>query len=62
MTKTLIDLNEAVLTQAQRILGTKTKKDTVDQALREVVRRAAAEELGRLVGTGIFLDLPNGDV
>jgi Arc/MetJ family transcription regulator len=61
MAKTLIDLNEAVLTQAQRILGTKTKKDTVDQALREVVRRAAAEELGRLVSTGIFVDLHCGD-
>jgi hypothetical protein len=32
----------------------------VNQALREVVRRAAAEELARLLSGGIFLDLVDG--
>ena len=37
MAKTLLDLDEELLALAQRLLHTKTKKDTVTQALREVV-------------------------
>ena len=40
MAKTLIDVDEAYLTAAQEVLHTKTKKDTVNAALREVVRGA----------------------
>jgi Arc/MetJ family transcription regulator len=43
--KTLIDIDEELLARAQQLLHTKTKKDTVTQALREVVtahERAAA--------------------
>jgi Arc/MetJ family transcription regulator len=45
MTKTLIDLDDEALAEAAKLLGTSTKKDTVNAALREIVdrrRRAAA--------------------
>lgn len=45
MTKTLIDLDDEALTEAAKLLGTTSKKDTVNAALREIVdrrRRAAA--------------------
>lgn len=38
MSKTLIDLDEELLAQAAELLSTKTKKDTVNQALSEYVR------------------------
>lgn len=47
MTKTLIDIDDGLLEAAREVLGTTTKKDTVNTALREVLaaqerRRAAA--------------------
>ncbi|GAA0973732.1 hypothetical protein GCM10009555_028910 [Acrocarpospora macrocephala] len=45
MTKTLIDLDDEALAEAAKLLGTSSKKDTVNAALREIVdrrRRAAA--------------------
>jgi predicted nucleic acid-binding protein len=50
MTKTLIDVDEDLLRQAQAIAGTTTKKDTVNHALRECVRAAAIREFLQLVG------------
>lgn len=51
--KTSIDIDRAAAAEAAEILGTKTLKDTVDAALREVVqaelRRQLAEEV--LAGT-----------
>ena len=41
MTKTLIDIDDSALEQAQRDLGTATKRDTVNQALAQVVALAA---------------------
>jgi Arc/MetJ family transcription regulator len=41
----VIDLDDDLMTEAARALGTRTKKDTVNQALREVLesrRRAMA--------------------
>jgi hypothetical protein len=57
MTKTLIDIDPELLEQAQQILGTTTKKNTVNTALREVVRRWAAVEFGKLARKGIFDEL-----
>ncbi len=54
MAKTLIDLDPELLAQAQQILGTATKKETVNTALREVVRRWAATEFGGLARSGVF--------
>jgi len=57
MPKTLIDLDLDVLEQARGILGTATKKDTVNTALREVVRRWAVVEFGVLARSGLFDEL-----
>ncbi len=54
MSKTLIDVDDELLTRARQILGTTTKKATVNAALREVVRRWAAVEFGVLARSGIF--------
>lgn len=39
MAKVLIDVDEEALAEASSLLGTKTKKDTVNTALRESVQR-----------------------
>ncbi len=39
MTKTLVDIPDDLLADAMRLLGTKTKADTVRTALAEAVRR-----------------------
>jgi Arc/MetJ family transcription regulator len=57
VSKTLIDIDNDLLTQSQRILGTATKKDTVNGALRELVRRRAAEEFSELARAGAFDEL-----
>jgi Arc/MetJ family transcription regulator len=54
MAKTLIDIDDELLERARPILGTATKKDTVNAALREVVRRWAAQEFGELARSGVF--------
>jgi len=43
--RTTLDIDEEMLAQAREILGTRGIKDTVDEALREVVRREAGERL-----------------
>jgi Arc/MetJ family transcription regulator len=40
-----LDIDEDMLAQARTILGTRGVKDTVDEALREVVRREAGERI-----------------
>jgi Arc/MetJ family transcription regulator len=37
MTKRLVDIDDELLAQAKVLLGTDTMKDTVNQALREVI-------------------------
>ena len=54
MTKSLIDLDDELLTRAQHILGTITKKATVNTALREVVRRHAAAQFLEHARSGAF--------
>ena len=54
MAKTLIDLDEEALALAAEALGTKTKKDTVNAALREVAALAARRrDLKRLTDGGL---------
>lgn len=53
MTKVLVDIDDDVLAEASVLLGTKTKKDTVNTALREVVQRLRrANALARLTEMG----------
>lgn len=62
MTKTLIDIDEEYLDAAQQVLGTATKKDTVNAALRQVAALAARRrDLHRLTSGGLP-DLEDKDV
>ena len=42
MTRTVIDLDDALVADVAVALGTRTKKDTVNMALREVLERLHA--------------------
>ncbi len=57
MAKTLIDLDDELLAQARQILGTDTKKATINGALREIVRQWAVVEFGVLARGGVFDEL-----
>lgn len=58
VTKTPIEIDEDALRVAAEVLGTKTKKDTVNAALREVgqrlVRLRALAGLGEMADRGDF--------
>lgn len=58
MIKTPIEIDQEALAVAAEVLGTKTKKDTVNAALREVgqrlVRLRALERLGQMADQGDF--------
>ena len=60
MAKTLLDVDEDLLAEASTALGTGTKKDTVNEALRQAVeasrerRRRALESLRRIADEGGF--------
>lgn len=43
--RTTLEIDDDLLSQAREILGTKGVKDTVDEALREVVRTEAGRRL-----------------
>lgn len=61
MSKILVDVDDEALKEAAEVFGTKTKKDTINTALREsaaVRRRAEAfDELSKLGEAGYFDDL-----
>ncbi|WP_432092162.1 type II toxin-antitoxin system VapB family antitoxin [Streptomyces sp. bgisy100] len=60
MSRTVIDLDDALLSEVARALGTSTKKDTVNSALREVLdtrRRALALARLRSAATEGAFDL-----
>lgn len=58
MTKMLIDIDEEALKEAAEVYGTKTKKDTVNTALREtsenLKRAKALTELREAAQEGAF--------
>jgi Arc/MetJ family transcription regulator len=61
MTKVLIDIDDEALAEAAALLGTTTKKDTVNVALRETAQRLrranALARLGELGDSGAFDEL-----
>lgn len=61
MTKVLVDVDDAALAEASTLLGTKTKKDTINTALRETAQRLrrahALARLGELGESGAFDEL-----
>jgi len=49
--RTTLDLPEDLIEEARRVLGFKSKTDTVILSLREVIRRKRIEELKALMGS-----------
>lgn len=58
MTKRLFDLDDELLANAQRTLGTKTMADTVREALRRVTSRDPGDEYVALLAS---LNVPARD-
>ncbi len=54
--RTTLDLPAELLQEAQRLLGFKSKTDTVVLSLRELIRRKRIEELRELLGS-VTLDV-----
>jgi Arc/MetJ family transcription regulator len=62
MSRTLLDLDDELLAEAARLLGTRTKKDTVNGALAELVKQRRREELVEWLATDPLPDLRDPDV
>jgi Arc/MetJ family transcription regulator len=57
--RTTLDIPEPLLEEARRLLGFKSKTDTVVQSLRDLIRRRRVEELKDLLGhVHLDIDLP----
>ena len=62
MTTTQINLDDDALAEAAAVLGTRTKVDTVNTALRAVVAQERQREMiERAAREGTFRHLPRGD-
>jgi Arc/MetJ family transcription regulator len=57
MTRTIVDTDDELLERAREILGTTTKKDTINGALREVVALAARRQFLEDAKAGAFSEL-----
>ncbi|MGH3825510.1 MAG: type II toxin-antitoxin system VapB family antitoxin [Pseudonocardiaceae bacterium] len=62
MAKALIDLDEELFAQAAELLGTKTKKDTVNRALSEYVKYRLRMSFGERLVSGGLPDLADPEV
>ena len=60
--KTSVELNEELFAAAQKILGTRTIKDTIEAALSEVVRAQARREEVEALSEMKGLDLGDAKV
>jgi len=56
MRRTSLEIDEQRLNRAQRVLGTKGIKDTIDRALEEVVRADLRRRLAERVKSGEGID------
>lgn len=62
MTTTQIKLDDTILAEAAEVLGTKTKVDTVNSALRAVVRQDRQRQMiERAAKDGTYREAPSGD-
>ncbi len=50
MTRLSADIDAKILEEARQVSGCKTKREAIDQALREFVARRRAQELANLEG------------
>ena len=62
MAKTSIDIDEGKLEAAGAVLGTRTKRETVDEALDEVIARDRRERLAARLDAEEGIDLAQDDV
>ena len=62
MTKTSVEIDENLLEQARRLLGTSSIEETIDAALREVLRSDARRQEIKALAEMDGLDLANEDV
>ncbi|MFJ6780665.1 type II toxin-antitoxin system VapB family antitoxin [Streptomyces yangpuensis] len=60
--RTMVDLDDALLAEAAEILGTATKRATINGALAELVAAARRRRFADLVDEGVFDDLRDPDV
>lgn len=60
--KTSLEINEELLAAVQRVLSTTTIKDTVEEALREVLRSEARRQEVEALSTMRGMDLADPDV
>lgn len=57
--RTTLDIPEPLIEEARRLLGFKSKTDTVVLSLKEMIRRKRLEELKDLMGSiDLEIDLP----
>ena len=57
--RTTLDIPEELIEEARRLLGFKSKTDTVIVSLRELIRRKRIEQLkGRMGAVSLEIDLP----
>ncbi|HVS65336.1 MAG TPA: type II toxin-antitoxin system VapB family antitoxin [Thermoanaerobaculia bacterium] len=54
--RTTIQVDDELLRQAQKALGTKGLKETVDRAFEEAIRRDLRDRLARRIETGTGVD------
>jgi Arc/MetJ family transcription regulator len=62
MTMTSVDVDLDILERAGEVLGTRTKRDTINAALREVVQMHAGEVLISFMKSGGFDDIDPDEV
>ncbi len=60
--KTSVEINEDLLAAVQRILATRTVKETIEKAFREVVRAKARREEVEALSSMEGMDLADHDV
>ena len=57
--RTTLDIPEPLIEEARRLLGFKSKTDTVVLSLKEIIRRKRIDELKDLMGSvDLEIDLP----
>lgn len=54
--RTNIELNDELVAEAMQLSGAKTKKEVVDMALRELIRRKKKKDLMDLAGKIDFIE------
>jgi Arc/MetJ family transcription regulator len=62
MSTTQIDLDRGLLARAAKVLGTRTKKDTVNEALRRVVEDQIRREHVDELASGALPDLSDPEI